>query len=249
MTRVAPQGYRFVRTPGWIASHIFAGTLILSFVWAGFWQLDRLNLRQAENEIIEARAAEEPVTLDEVLGLEAEQLSYIRIEDTGRYLDAEVIRVANRSQDGLGGDWIVALYETTDDRLLLVNRGFATRDAEAVALDPNTPIAGWLQASQVKDGVLGATDTGEGERVPRLDIAAITSRLGLDRPIAPAWLQLDDPNAEGDPQPVPLPSIDERNHFSYAMQWFIFASLSIVVYGLLLRKKAAEIPEELAESG
>ena len=74
--------------------------------------------------------------------------------------------------------------------------------------------------------------------MPRLDVDLIEQRFGLD--VAPAWLQLDDPAFVGPPEPIPLPAIDERNHFSYAMQWFISATLSVVVYGLMLRKKAGD---------
>ncbi len=239
--------WQFARRPRWIASHAFVGGLILVFIWAGFWQLDRLNQRQIRNDVIEARAAEAPVTVDEALSLFAHELDYRAVSDQGRYLDGEAVRIANRSQDGLGGDWVIAVFETADGRLILVNRGFANRDAEAADPPSAGPIQGWLRASQTKDGFFGAVDTGEG-RAPRLDVEAISGRLGLDRPLASVWLQLDDPTAQGAPQPVPLPAIDEGSHFSYAMQWFIFAALSTLIYGLFLRKRARN-PIEAMQDG
>lgn len=239
--------WQFARRPRWIASHVFVGGLILIFLWAGFWQLDRLNQRQDRNDVIEARAAEAAVTVDEALSSFADELDYRAVSDQGRYLDGEAVRIANRSQDGLGGDWVIAVFETADGRLVLVNRGFATRDAEAIGPPPEGPIEGWLRVSQTKDGFFGAVDTGEG-RAPRLDVEAISLRLGLDRPLAPVWLQLDDPTAQGAPQPVPLPAIDEGSHFSYAVQWFIFAALSTLIYGLFLRKRAGN-PIEATEDG
>lgn len=239
--------WMFARRPRWIASHLFVAGLILIFLWAGFWQLERLGQRQAENDVIEARAAESPVTVAEALTAFPDRLDYRSISDEGRYLDGEAVRIANRSQDGLGGDWVVALFETADGQLLLVNRGFASRDVEA-ASPSDGPIQGWLRASQVKDGFFGAVDTGEG-RAPRLDVDAVSERLNLDRPLAPVWLQLEDPSAVGPPQPVPLPAIDEGSHFSYAMQWFTFAALSTLIYGLFLRKRAATNPIEPVEDG
>ena len=239
--------WQYARRPRWIASHLFVGGLILVFVWAGFWQLDRLNQRQDRNDVIEARAAVAPVTVGEALSMFGDELDYRAVSDQGRYLDGEAVRIANRSQDGLGGDWVVAVFETADGQLILVNRGFATRDAEAVGPPPEGPIVGWLRVSQTKDGFFGAVDTGEG-RAPRLDVEAISARLGLDRPLAPAWLQLADSTAQGAPQPVPLPPIDEGNHFSYAMQWFIFAALSTLIYGLYLRKRAGN-PIEASGDG
>lgn len=241
--------WMFARRPRWIASHLFVAGLVLIFLWAGFWQLDRLSQRQAENDVIEARAAEAPISVAEALASFPDQLDYRSISDEGRYLDGEAVRIANRSQDGLGGDWVVAVFETADGQLLLVNRGFANRDVAAGAPPVGSgPIQGWLRASQTKDGFFGAVDTGEG-RAPRLDVETLAERLDLDQPLAPAWLQLEDPSASGAPQPVPLPTIDEGNHFSYAMQWFTFAALSTLIYSLFLRKRAGTNPIEPVEDG
>jgi surfeit locus 1 family protein len=38
-------------------------------------------------------------------------------------------------------------------------------------------------------------------------------------------------NAAPDPRDVP------NNHLSYAVQWFLFATTAIVIYGLALRKR------------
>ena len=39
------------------------------------------------------------------------------------------------------------------------------------------------------------------------------------------------PNARPDPRNLP------NNHFSYAVQWFLFAGTAVVIYGLALRKR------------
>jgi surfeit locus 1 family protein len=233
--------WSFARQPLWIISHVFAGTLIVGFIFAGLWQLNRLNERRAENAIILERADATPQTLADALRRDEDQLDYVAVADEGLYLDGELIRVANRSLHGLGGDWVVGLFETSDGRQILVNRGFSTRDASATEPPGPGPITGWLRETRVKDSFLGAVDTGEGARVPRLDVALLVERFDLDPNMAPVWLQLHDPEAVGVPEPVPLPPIDERHHFSYAMQWFTFAILSLLIYVLMLRKKAGDM--------
>ena len=53
-------------------------------------------------------------------------------------------------------------------------------------------------------------------------------RLVADPPLA--GLQ---PNMRPDPANVP------NNHLSYAAQWFLFALVALVIYGLALRKRLA----------
>ena len=91
--------------------------------------------------------------------------------------------------------------------------------------------------------------------MPRLNVDDVTVRMGRagidpDR-VVPMWLQLDaidgsDPGVGTDvgveavvtPRPIPLDSLDEGNHFSYAIQWFMMATLSVVIYTLMLRRIA-----------
>ncbi len=263
-----PKNWAFVGRPRWLASHLFAVTVIVSFVALGFWQLDRLDERRTQNATIEARSFAAAITLDRAFDgstTEAE-LDYVVVADTGRFLVPEVVRVANRSQGGAAGDWIVGLFETDGGRLILVNRGFLARSTEAAPPTDGT-IEGWLRATRIREGSFAAADTGElgtGDevvRVPRLDVDAIADRLvasgiDVDR-LEPLWLQLADPDPGGAPElgvagepavpePVPLPPIDEGSHFSYAMQWFLFAMMGAGVYGLILLRKAAEDPRLVA---
>jgi hypothetical protein len=67
-----------------------------------------------------------------------------------------------------------------------------------------------------------------------------TSRLDpqVDGPLFPMVLRIDaePPTASVSELPVTVgpPVLDERNHFSYAMQWFAFATLALVTYGAWL---------------
>ncbi len=240
--------------------------MIVSMVALGFWQLDRLDERRASNELIESRSFGEPLTIGEALLLGDEERDFVAIADSGRFLDPELVRVANRSQGGAAGDWVVGLFETVDGQAILVNRGFLTREATAAAPE-NGEIAGWLRASREKDSTFGGTDDGRSFRVPRLDVDAVAARavaagllegnVGADGladgagAVAPEWVQMAPPERafaaplaiEGEPQtpdPVPLPPLDEGSHLSYAFQWFTFAAMGGFVYVVILRRKAGE---------
>lgn len=256
-----PADWSFLRRPRWILSHLFAATLIVAFVGAGFWQLDRLEQRQDSNARVESRALQVAVPLETVVGADGDELDFVAVTSTGRFIESELARVANRSQDGRGGDWAVGIFETDGGQLLAVNRGFVLR-SETVAAAPegNVELEGFLRLSRTK-GWIGGNDNPDADRMPRLNIDDLTTRLdaaglGDGRPLVPLWLQLStidgvspaavSPDAGVDavvtPRPVPLDDLSEGNHLSYAVQWFLLATLSVVVYGLLLRRIARRPP-------
>lgn len=260
-----PADWDFARSPKWILSHLFALSLILGFIIAGFWQLNRLGDRQDANERIENRALQEPMPLADALGSTGplgsdelgEALDFTAVSVSGRFVVSELTRVANRSQDGRGGDWSVGLFESTDGQLLVVNRGFLLR-SELAAQTPGEEVVleGFLRRTRTK-GWIGGDDNPEAERMPRLNVDDVTVRAeAAGVPATPTiglWLQLatvdgvapDAVNEAGAlveatsvPRPVPLDDLGEGDHFSYAIQWFSMAIVSVLIYGLMLRRIA-----------
>lgn len=236
--RTDEPGWGFATRPRWLASHLFAVTVIAVFITAMFWQLDRRDKRIEQNELIAARASAAAVSVRSALdGGPVEALDYRRVRDAGLWLQPEVVRVANRSQNGVAGEWIVGLFQTDDGLRILVNRGFVPLFGASAELPPDREtITGWLRTSVERSG-LGAEDTGEGALVPRLNVDDIATRLD-DPDVAPVWIQLEGPTGPGVPDPVPLPEQTNGPHLSYAIQWFVFAVLGAGVYGLLLRRIA-----------
>lgn len=246
--RTGEPDWSFFRKPKWILSHLFAGTVITLFVVAMFWQIDRRGERIELNELVAARAEAVPLTVLAAIqsGTPAD-VEFRRVTDSGTWIDPDVVRVANRSSNGVAGEWVVGLFETVDGTRVLVNRGFTEPDLEV--FDPSegvsggqVPIDGWMRTSRIREG-LGVEDTGTGRLVPRLNIDAIQGRLdGVE--LAPMWMQLDasvDPALR--PTPVALPDQTNGPHFSYAVQWAIFAFLGALVYGLLMKRIASTVRE------
>lgn len=256
--------WSFLWRPRWIASHIFAVSLCISFIFLGFWQLDRLDQRQARNEAISSRSEAAPLSVADALNqigptayadydAAGRVVDYAAMVDTGRYIESDLVRVANRSQAGASGEWTVGAFETDDGHIVLVLRGFSPRDIE-VTEATDTELHGWFRRSQIREGSLGAVDRGESTRVPRLDVEAVASRLdpALQDRVIPVWVQLGAPEfpiapvpagQAVTPIPVPLPELDEGSHLSYAFQWFTFCVMGLGVYAMVLRRKAAGISD------
>lgn len=61
----------------------------------------------------------------------------------------------------------------------------------------------------------------------------VSAKEGEFRIVADSPLAGLEPNARPDPTDLP------NNHWSYAIQWFLFAGIALVIYGLALRKRLA----------
>jgi surfeit locus 1 family protein len=239
--------WTFARRPAWLASHLFAITVVAVCVLLGSWQLDRLGERRQLNDLIEDRTAAQPVTVAEALAAgDPHQLEYVPVRDGGTYLAEEQVVVRNRSQGGAAGSWVVTPLQTDAGPVVLVNRGFVP-DVTAAPQDVDVTggaveVDGWLRLTQERGGI-GPRHPDEGRllALARIDVPRLDAQIDAD--LAPVWLQLEtqDPAPVGGlPDPVPLPELDEGSHLSYAVQWFIFGALGALVYGLLLRRRARE---------
>ncbi|MEZ5340607.1 MAG: SURF1 family protein [Acidimicrobiales bacterium] len=132
--------WRFLLRPKWLLSHLFVGAI--AFVWA-VWQLRRLDEKKTPNALVEARAQLAPVPISEIHDLAPDEIAFQPVSDTGHYVEDELTRVANRSLDGVAGDWSWAHFVTDDGEDVLVNRGFILRDeVTARHLIPHISTAG-----------------------------------------------------------------------------------------------------------
>jgi cytochrome oxidase assembly protein ShyY1 len=233
---------RFLLRPRWILSHLLVVLLVVVMVNLGFWQLRRLDDRRAENALIEARQDLPVVELDEVAdagatAAEVEDLRARPVTLVGRYDDAATVTVHNRTQDGSTGAWVVTpLVLVGGDRAPVV-RGFVGlgpdgEPAPAPAPEGEVEVTGAVMVPRLQD------------RTVRHDLESLLAEPGTvpvlvrgetSDPAEPAAA-----TDEGDPRaaifPLASPELGERNHLSYAVQWFIFSAIAVIGYPLVLRR-------------
>ena len=232
--------YSFLRKPRWVFGHLLALFVVILFVNLGFWQLRRLDQRRDFNSTVEARRAA-PVT-----HLPADM--WRRVEVSGRWAPERQVLVRNRSFEGRPGYHVLTpLVLEGGDSAVYVNRGWVPleREGEEPSAGPALPdgevtVEGWLRPSE-KRGVFGPTDPAEG-------VLHVLNRADLDRlrkqspwDVYPAVLVLESatPATSGDtPALLPGPELTERNHLSYAVQWFSFAAIVAIGWPLVLRRHA-----------
>lgn len=245
--------YRFLRTPKWIAGHVLALTAVVVFVACGFWQLDRLQHVRADNALQTARLAEAPAPLAEVLaeaGGDPEALAYRRVTVTGSYDVAEEVLLSTRPYQGNPGHRLLTpLVPASGGQAVVVDRGWVPLDLdqppvrEAAPAEPGTTVtvSGILLAPEESSGFGPRTQEGEVDYLGHVDVGRLQQQV--DEPLVPAYVlaQTQDPAPPGQlPVPGELPVQDEGPHLNYAGQWFLFATVVLVGYPLLLQRTARE---------
>jgi len=165
-------------------------------------------------------------------------------------------RERNRTFDGAPGYWVLTPGDLGDGTGVVVNRGWVPlsvgETTEGLATIPPTEgevtVIGPVTATQTP-GSFGATDPAEGllDELARADIERIDQLTELD--LLPAYVTLasqEPPPATALPAVVePVPP-GEGPHLGYAVQWFIFATIAVVGYPLVLRKVARDKEKERA---
>jgi cytochrome oxidase assembly protein ShyY1 len=224
----------------WLLSHVAVAALLVVTVSLGFWQLRRLDARQAHNATVAARADEPVVALATAFGGlkqggTTDDLRHVRVMVPGTWdVDSEVY-LANRSRDGVPGVHVVALLRIDGIHPgvgVAVDRGFVPRirflDGDRSMWAPG---GGEVEVS----GSLDVSRTGErghGTEVDRIDLDALSDRWGIS--LAPMWIRADADGPTGWPSAAPVQDLGDGSHLSYAFQWFVFSLIGLVGYPLVL---------------
>ena len=252
--------YAFARRPKWLVSHVLVLALIGSLLAAGVWQINRHGERADQNDVVSARSAEDPVPVRLVappgaspdVG-EAEQ--FRRVVLRGEFQPDDEVLIRNRSLEGAPGWWVLTPLLTEDGWAVAVNRGWIPSFFDDDEPRPGTEaptgtveIIGTVQPSRVAEGFQVADpDEGRLLSLARPDVARLAQQL--DYELSPIVVRVEPESAGDQDQPIALalPTLDSGPHASYAVQWFIFATIAIVGYPLVLRRvsqgRASSAPE------
>lgn len=197
----------------------------------GVWQLDRLAQKQALIARIEAQIAAAPGPLPAMPDAAADR--YLPVVVEGRFGDGEILVLSGRQGVGAGYR-VIAPFETTEGRRILVDRGFLP-EAEKAAPRPGgeARIRGNLDWPRETDRFTPEPDRARGLWFAR-DVSAMAEALGTE----PVLLVLRETSQTGlplTPQPVDSAAI-ANNHLGYAVTWFALAFVWLVLTATMLRR-------------
>jgi surfeit locus 1 family protein len=249
--------------PRALLTHLLVLAVAVTCVALGLWQLDRLAELRASNALAAARMDETPADLAALADpagtavVDEAALEFRRVAVRGTFRpDEEVLQRGQQHPfSGQAGFHVLTPLELVDGGVVLVRRGWVPASlsdppvAEAAPPAGEVTVEGVLERPVSQPG-FGPRDPEEGrlERVFHTDTGRLDPQV--DGPLFPMVLRIDAeaPAASVSELPVTVgpPILDERNHFSYAMQWFAFATLAVVTYGAWLwtrRRRVAGDPQ------
>jgi surfeit locus 1 family protein len=232
-------------TPRWLLAHLLVVVLAGLFILLGLWQLDRLEERTIENQIVLARQSAPTADFEALMGSTAGQdIEFRTVALQGTFDVGEEILIRSRTSNGEAGFHVVTPLVTSDEDAVLVNRGWVPLDLDTPqaveALPPfgRVDVVGTVRESESAPS-LGPEDPDEGVllRMFWIDIPRIQRQSS--HMLAPVYVELRD---QSPPQstPIPIPPVptepSEGSHLAYAVQWFSFALIGVVGYAALLRR-------------
>ena len=249
--------YRFLLKPKWIALTLIAILLQPAFWELSQWQIRRLHERQARNAIVTHNESEEPVALEEIISTSANgnfldnSYEWRSVDVVGNWVPAGQVLVRKQSYESNLGFWVVTPFKSTSGLVVLVNRGWvpasgSAQDSPAVSSPPSaiTEVLGRIRIVDKRDGAAPSDlPNGQVDRVQPIEI------LGTEPTVSNAYLEMaaSIPESRGpDLQPILAPEISEGPHKSYAIQWGLFALLTLVGWGVLVRKELQELNNQAA---
>lgn len=232
-------------TPRWIASHVFVAALIAAFIAAGFWQLNRLEQRQALNELIVERINEPSAQPSELISFglgpggsaEPADFEYRSVVLDGRFDPNRSVLIANRSSEGLPGFWLWAVFALEDGAgEILVNRGFIARTTIIEGLAPQPPSGTQIVRGRLRLGLDGGRVGEAGDQINRPDPQVAAEITNLDNFVTSEFYVQSTDEVVAPLFVLPPPDLGEGPHRSYAFQWFTFTTIGVIGYAMTLKR-------------
>jgi surfeit locus 1 family protein len=241
---------------GWLLAALI-GAMTLTMVGLGFWQLDRMRQRQAQNDHITTRLSAAPIDLNEAPASNLPEYQPVRLRGTYDFSQEIVLR--NRARQGSPGVHVLTpLRLAGSEQAVLVDRGWIPYDqaepadrAEYQWPAGEITIEGIVRPPQTRESAFLPADPTLSPDLPRVDawfrvdLAQIQDQVPY--PLRPYYVEAG-PGA--DPQRLPLAGyevdLSPGPHLGYAIQWFAFAAIlavgSLVVARQRWRKSTQPTP-------
>ncbi|GIM96950.1 SURF1 family cytochrome oxidase biogenesis protein [Paractinoplanes toevensis] len=246
--------YRFLLTPRWLGAAVLTIVASVIMVMLGNWQLRRYEERSAINNRIDAADSTQAVPLTSILTAPAgagtagaspgKSLAWTKVTVTGQYDPTHEIQARGRTVDSNVGFEIVTPLVLADGTAVLIDRGWVPAPPEGASAAPTVPAAPTGEVT-----VVGQVHLSESRPAPiehrdgRLDTRriAVPHLAGeMPYPVYGAYVLLTEQTPAADPAftAIPIDHEDAWQNGGYAVQWWLFALMALIAYGVQARKEA-----------
>jgi surfeit locus 1 family protein len=226
------RGYSF-RPRGWALA--VAAAACAAFVLAGNWQARRAEAKRALGAELERSLKSPPIELS-ASPVDARTLVHRRVAARGRFVAERSVLLDNKLRSGRPGYEVVTpLALAGSEWHVLVNRGWIAAPASRQTLPEVRTPAGEVSVLGIAlERLPHALQVGAvlpGVVRQNLDIAAFAAETGLR--LQPLVIEQHSDSGDGLARDWPRPDLGIERHESYALQWYLFAGLAIVLLVVL----------------
>ncbi len=209
--------------------------LIPLFCGLGIWQLDRAEQKRQLAAALESRRKLPPLSLNRETP-RINELEFRSISADGRFLAKKSVLIENRKHLGKNGFHVITpLQLAGTEQIVLVNRGWVPRARLTDMMPLTTPsvnlrVTGEIALPQPPALALEFTQP-ESEDVPRwpyLTLDHFAQWSGLK--ILPFAVLQSPADSGGFVRQWPQPRISDGMHIGYAIQWFSFALITLLIW-------------------
>ena len=231
------RGYSF-RPRGWTL--VIAALACAAFIALGNWQSRRADEKRALAMQFEQALRADPIALAPAR-IEPRDVLNRRVEARGVFLPERTVLLANRLRHARSGFEVVTPLRLGDSAWhVLVERGWLPAPATPALVRTPTGV-------QRIDGIalerlpraLAAGSENSGTVRQNLDIAAYAAETGLQ--LEPFVIEQHSSADDGLERDWPRVDLGVQMHESYALQWYTFAALTIVIAAALSLRRARPI--------
>lgn len=261
-TEPADRGWGFAFSRRWLGYLAFAIVFAIACGCLSAWQLARSKEAAAANALISANFYSHPAPLASVLPTLTSfspKQEWKRVTVTGTYERDHQLLVRNRPFNGSPGFEVLTPLRTADGSLFIVDRGWVqtgsnTDDPAAVPPAPAGTVTVVARLKPSEPAIPGRTATGD--QLGTIQLSVAEQKIGSAAVYTGAYGLLDYQKPAPATAPAPTvtdpPTQDEGLHWSYMIQWIIFALIGFFGLGYALRteyrKRNEHTPEEQARS-
>ena len=228
--------FKNLTKPRWIALTAFLLIMIYLFIRLSDWQFDRYNTRIQNNEITTTALSSEPINLTD-LSQVSDLKDWQKVSIKGEFVNSDAKLLRRQYLESSLGFWVITPLKLDNDQVILVNRGWIPIAESSTSQQeiPSSPqgdvtIIGYVQT--LKD------TRSEPDDLPLNQINYLNSTNFSSQPLSTNYLQLASMTPmDNQVAIIPLPELSNGPHFSYAIQWILFALMLPIGWYVLLKNE------------
>lgn len=228
--------FKNLTKPRWIALTAFLIIMIYLFIRLSDWQFDRYNTRIQNNEITTTALNSEPINLTDLSQL-SDLKDWQKVSIKGEFVNSDAKLLRRKYLESNLGFWVITPLKLDNDQVILVNRGWI-QIAESSTSQQEIP-----SSPQGEVTIIGYVQTlidtkSEPKDIPLNQINYLNSINFSSQPLSTNYLQLASMTPmDNQVAIIPLPELSNGPHFSYAIQWILFALMLPIGWYVLLKNE------------